>query len=170
MVVFGRNPWSSALVKTVFGNWWQRISRHSATLQPFELALLQVVVEAMPEHLRGPFEAHIDAATLVQRHLVPNGRTGRTEWRGLHFYRLRRRVVDWSDVPPLPVADGTTKLLRLRVRAGVDGPVLHVTANAHRRHFFDIQSGEDWRPLKDIKDVIVQNVRQSWRSGTEQRA
>ncbi len=82
----------------------------------------------------------------------------------MHFYRMRKGVVDWSGVPPLPVAEGTIKLVRLKVRAGPDGPLLHVTANAHRRYFFDIQSREDWRPLKDFADLTVEGVRQSWRS------
>jgi hypothetical protein len=77
---------------------------------------------------------------------------------------MRKGVVDWSGVPPLPVGEGTIKLVRLKVRAGPDGPLLHVTANAHRRHFFDIESGEDWRPLKDMADLKVEGVRQSWRS------
>jgi hypothetical protein len=151
-------------MKTVFGSWWQRLTGHSATLTPFEIALLHAVVGAMPDHLRSAVEIQIDAATLVQRHLVLNSRSGRTGWRGLHFYRVRRGVVDWSDVPPLPTADGTIKLIRLKVRAGLGGPLLHVTANAHQRHFFDIQSGEDWRPLRDIADVRIEGARQSWRA------
>jgi hypothetical protein len=151
-------------MKTVFGSWWQRLTGHSATLTPFEVGLIHAVVGAMPDHLGSAVATQIDAATLVQRHLVLNSTTGRTGWRGLHFYRMRKGVVDWSDVPPLPVAEGTIKLVRLKVRAGPDGRLLHLTANAYRRHFFDIQSGEDWRPLKDFADLTVEGVRQSWRS------
>jgi hypothetical protein len=141
-------------VKTVFGAWWQRLLGSSATLSPFEVALLEAVVRSLSEPLRPLVEAQIEAATLVQRYRVRA--SSRAEWRGLLFYQ--GPVPSGSGVKPLPVEDGTVELPVLKVRVGPDGPLLTITAHAHRRHFFDIMSNKDWCPVRHITDLRVEAV------------
>lgn len=141
-------------MKIVFGSRWLRLWRGGITL----------VRDALPEHLVHIFDRQIDAMNLVQRMLVPSHKTGRAAWRGLHFYRINHGRVDRSDLPKLPIKDGEILLVRLKLSVGATGEVLNVTATAVNGCFFDIQSGEDWRPLANEGSLSVLDVHQSWRS------
>ena len=151
-------------MKTVFGSRLLRLWRGGVTLVPIEIAILRRVRDALPEHLVHIFDQQLDAMNLVQRMLVPSHKTGRAAWRGLHFYRIRRGRVDRSDLPKLPLKDGEVRLVRLKLSVGTTGEVLNITATAVNGCFFDIQSGEDWRPLANAPSVTVLDAHQSWRS------
>ena len=151
-------------MKTVFGSRWLRLWRGGITLVPIEIAILRRVRDALPEHLVHIFDQQIDAMNLVQRMLVPSHKTGRAGWRGLHFYRIKHGRADRSDLPKLPIKGSEVLLVRLKLSVGATGEVLNVTATAVNGCFFDIQSGEDWRPLANEESLAVLDVHQSWRS------
>jgi hypothetical protein len=155
------------MVKSVFGSWWIRAWRGGVLLRPLEIALLEAIGEGIPDHMAEVFAHQIAAMNLVQRELALNNASGRAEWRGLRFYRIRSGRVDHAGLPLLPIREGSVRLLRLAVSPGEGGPVLHVSANAIDRRFFDIQCGEDWRPYAETSELVVRKIRQAWRSNAD---
>jgi len=151
-------------LKTTYGSLWMRFWRGGVALAPIEAAILRIVHDALPGHMATIFDQQLEGVNLVQRVLIPSHQTGRAAWRGLHFYRIKNGRVDRSDLPKLPVKGGEVKLLRLKLSVGSTGSVLNIAAYAMNGWFFDIQSGEDWRPLTKERALTVQDVHQSWRS------
>lgn len=123
-------------------------------LAPVEQRLLTLFREQIPQTFHSALDAQLEAYNLAQRHV---------EWRGITFYRIRKWRVFRDDLPVLPCNAGEVKLLSLAVSPASD-VALHVVFWAVRRYFFGFASGESLKPYRDITELRVLKVKQSWRS------
>ena len=114
-------------MKLQFGSFWLRTLRGGIRLTPIEQQLLISFREHIPPSFHTSFDAQLDAINLAQRHV---------EWKGVNFYRIRRRKVSHDDLPPLPCAEGEIKLLSLSIAVPGIAEPLHVAYWAVQRFFF----------------------------------
>ena len=128
---------------------------------PIEKQVLQQLIQALPQILRTPIEAQLNAYNLVQREI---------DGRALNFYRKKLRHLVRDDMPPLPVKTGEIKLLGLSFSISDFTQKIHATATAIDKYFFCISFSHDLRPFATHNIITIVDVTQSWRSNIEMNA
>jgi hypothetical protein len=83
------------------GEWDATMALDAAKLlfrrfSPLEERLLAAIRKLLPPAARPMYDAQVLGVTRVQRH---------PRWTEIIFYRIRKRTVDWSDVPSFPCSD-----------------------------------------------------------------
>jgi hypothetical protein len=120
-----------------------------------EAALLRQMVAALPDPLRSPVQAQMDACNLIQREI---------DGRALNFYRMVRGKPSREGLPALPIKPGEVVLLKAGFQIPGHGTLFHATLNAVNRQFFCLSLSHDLTQYAKENAVIMQETTPSWRS------
>jgi hypothetical protein len=133
----------------------RRLFGRGTDFTQLEGALLKEMVAALPDTLRIPVQAQIDACNLIQREI---------DGRALNFYRTVRGKPNREGLPVLPIKPGEVVLLKAAFRVPGHDTLFHATLNAVNGQFFCLSLSHDLALYGKETAIVVQNTTPSWRS------
>lgn len=144
----------AAEVKSQFGNRLTRFLRGGVNPTPFEMRMLRLGLEYMPDRMAAVIRTQLEQYNLVQREI---------DGRELNFYKVRglRTVCDVK--PLLEIEGGEVPLVKLAVRVPGE-EMIHAVLHAVNRRFFCITFGAPVDSLAMTDEVEVVKITRSWRS------
>ena len=139
-------------MKRRFGNVVSRLLYGGVILTSVEYALLESLIQGLPDGIRATVEAQFESYNLVQREI---------DGRALNFYRMIRGRADPGGIPLLKMSGEEAALIRLSAIVASDAQLIHASLTAVAGRAFSIAFS---RALPAEGKVHVVKVKQAWRS------
>jgi hypothetical protein len=142
-------------VKRAFGSWWLRLIRGGTKLSRLEFEFLLLLIDALPEVMKGIVQTQFEAFNLVQREV---------DGRALNFYRIKGGEPDMTSLPLLKTTLMEAPLVKITANVAGESEPVHAVLTAVNGQAFSVTFSRRIANISSGRILEVTRVKQAWRS------